>query len=51
MKLNKLVLQYSLYVLFSCQNKKRAAEENCPYYNTAFTPVWELPEDGSFHFN
>jgi protein SCO1/2 len=48
MKINKLYLLLFVVALFSCQNKEQLRK--LPYYNTSnFTPVWELPEDGSFH--
>ena len=48
MKINKVILLLFVVALFSCQNKEQLRK--LPYYNTSnFTPVWESPEDGSFH--
>ncbi|MBE0390326.1 protein SCO1/2 [Flavobacterium sp. 7E] len=48
MKINKLYLLLIATVFISCQKKEETRK--LPYYNTSdFTPVWELPTDGSFH--
>lgn len=47
MKIKFLVLALALFA-FSCKDTEKIRK--LPYYNSsAFTPIWETPEDASFH--
>lgn len=47
MKIKLLIIATSL-LLLSCKDKEHVRK--LPYYNTSdFTPVWELPTEGTFH--